>query len=138
MPLAWTPEWLEAQMQSCRDDKVFQEEADGNNRSYTVHVLADPDNGVAGDYWWGFSVPAMDRQFTGQENVTLVGTGTYVGTGRDRVHVRVERALGDFSLPGGRLRRTRSFLWAARRLDGRLAQEAARRGQPVPVVRRSQ
>ena len=68
MPLAWTPEWLEAQMQSCRDDKVFQEEADGNNRSYTVHVLADPDNGVTDDYWWGFSVPAMDRQFTGQEN----------------------------------------------------------------------
>ncbi|MEW6476835.1 MAG: hypothetical protein AB1679_31650 [Actinomycetota bacterium] len=68
MPLAWTPEWLEAQMKSCREDKTFQEEADGNNRSYTVHVLADPDNGVEDDYWWGFSVPAMDRAFTGKEN----------------------------------------------------------------------
>lgn len=68
MALAWTPEWLEALMQSCREDKVFQEEADGNNRSYTVHVLADPDNGVDEDYWWGFSVPLMDKAFTGKDN----------------------------------------------------------------------
>ena len=68
MPQAWTQEWLEAQMQSCRDDKVFQEEADGNNRSYCVHVLADPENGVDDDYWWGFSVPLMDKAFTGKEN----------------------------------------------------------------------
>lgn len=68
MPLAWTPEWLEEQMRSCREDKVFQEEADGNNRSYRVHVLADPDNGVDEDSWYGFAVPDMDREFTGQEN----------------------------------------------------------------------
>jgi hypothetical protein len=76
------------------------------------------------------------ERFAGQENVTLVGTAAYVGAGRDRVHVRIERALGDFSLPGGRVRRTRASLSAGRRLERRLAQEAARRGQPVPVVRR--
>jgi hypothetical protein len=76
------------------------------------------------------------ERFAGQENVTLVGTGASVGADQDRVHVRVERALGDFSLPGGRLSRIRSTLWAARRLDRRLAQESARRAQPVPVVRR--
>jgi hypothetical protein len=68
MPQAWTQEWLEAQMKSCQEDKVFQEEADGNNRSYSVHVLADPENGVDEEYWWGFSVPLMDKSFTGKEN----------------------------------------------------------------------
>ena len=77
-----------------------------------------------------------DERFTGQENVTLVGTGASVGSDGYRVHVRVERALGDFSLPGGRLSRLRSMMWAGRRLDRRLAEESARRGQPVPVVRR--
>jgi hypothetical protein len=76
------------------------------------------------------------ERFTGQENVTLVGTGGYVDAGRDRVHVRVERALGDFSLPGGRVSRLRATVRAGRRLDRRLAQESGRRGQPVPVVRR--
>jgi hypothetical protein len=77
------------------------------------------------------------ERFTGQENVTLVGTGVRTGSaGEERVHVRVERALGDFSLPGGRATRALSFFRAARRLDRRLAEEAARRGQPVPLVRR--
>ncbi len=80
MPQAWTPEWLEAQMRTCREDAVFQEEAAANNRSYTVHVLADPENGVTEDYWWGFHVPTMEKSFWGQENAwetDLFMEGTY-------------------------------------------------------------
>jgi len=69
MPLAWSPEWLEAQVRSCKEDPVFQEESGANNRSYTVHVLADPTNGVEQDYWWGFHVPSLEKAFTGKENV---------------------------------------------------------------------
>ncbi|WP_405088512.1 hypothetical protein [Microbispora sp. NBC_01389] len=69
---------------------------------------------------------------TWQENVVLVGTATGEG---DRLGVRVERALNDWSLPPGR-ERFRSFLGEGRKLGNRLRAEAARRGQPVPVVRR--
>jgi hypothetical protein len=68
MPEAWSPEWLEAQMRACKEDAFFQEESAANNRSYTVHVLADPDNGVTKDYWWGFHVPSMEKSFTGKDN----------------------------------------------------------------------
>ncbi|WP_218671241.1 hypothetical protein [Microbispora sp. GKU 823] len=63
----------------------------------------------------------------------LVGTATGEG---DRLAVRVERALNDWSLPGNRRERNRSFLGQGRMLRKRLKAEAARRGQPVPVVRR--
>jgi hypothetical protein len=66
MPSAWSKEWLDAQMRSCREDADFQEEAAGLNRSFTVHILADPANGVAEDAWWGFYVPSMDKEFHGQ------------------------------------------------------------------------
>jgi hypothetical protein len=68
MPEAWSPEWLEAQMRACKEDAFFQEESAANNRSYTVHVLADPDNGVPEDYWWGFHVPSMEKSFIGKDN----------------------------------------------------------------------
>ncbi|MEU8192652.1 hypothetical protein AB0C10_02580 [Microbispora amethystogenes] len=67
-----------------------------------------------------------------QENMVLVGTATGDG---DRLSVRVERALNDWSLPRGGAR-FRSFLGEGRKLRNRLRAEAARRGQPVPVVRR--
>lgn len=69
MAQAWTQEWLEAQMRSCKEDESFQSEAEEMDRSYTVHVLADPANGVEQDYWYGFHVPSMEKAFTGQENV---------------------------------------------------------------------
>ncbi|ADP81611.1 hemerythrin [Pseudofrankia inefficax] len=70
-----------------------------------------------------------------QENVVLVGTAT---AERDRLSVRVERALNDWSLPENRRERNRSFLGQGKLLRKRLAAEAARRGQPVPRVRRPQ
>jgi hypothetical protein len=72
--------------------------------------------------------------FSGQENVVLVGAAEPVDGG---VHVRVERALPDWSLTGGRFRQMRTFLGNGRVLAPRLAGEAARRNQPVPTVRRS-
>ncbi|TDW83568.1 hypothetical protein [Kribbella sp. VKM Ac-2566] len=71
--------------------------------------------------------------FTGQENAAFVGTATPAAGG---VHVRVDRALADFSLPTGRFSQLRRFVSSSRRLTPRLAHEAARRHQPVPVVRR--
>ncbi|MEN3539199.1 hypothetical protein AAH991_29080 [Microbispora sp. ZYX-F-249] len=68
-----------------------------------------------------------------QENVVLVGTATGAD---DRLSVRVERALNDWSLSGDRRERIRSFLGQGRMLRKRLKAEAARRGQPVPRVRR--
>jgi hypothetical protein len=70
-------------------------------------------------------------KFTGQENHSLMGTLDH----RDSGPVfRVERALADWSLAGGKLGTVVSFLSARRVLAPRLAVEAARRGQPVPKV----
>ncbi|GAA3609233.1 pyridoxamine 5'-phosphate oxidase family protein [Microlunatus ginsengisoli] len=69
-----------------------------------------------------------------QENVVLVGSGVPAGGSLDVV---VERPLTDWSLPaGGAVQRIRAFTGPSRRLRRRLAIEAARRGQPVPTVRR--
>ncbi|MEW9528428.1 hypothetical protein [Microbispora sp. NPDC049125] len=73
--------------------------------------------------------PAMEWQ----ENVVLVGAATGEG---DRLSVRVERALNDWSLSENRRERNRSFLGQGRMLRKRLETEAARRGQPIPRVRR--
>jgi hypothetical protein len=76
---------------------------------------------------------AHPEQFTGQQNAAFVGTATPTADG---VHVRVDRALADFSLPTGRFGQLRTFLASSRTLTPRLSHEAARRNQPVPVVRR--
>lgn len=73
-----------------------------------------------------------DPAFNNQENHSVVGTlepsdGGWL--------LRVERALGDWSLVGGNLRMSAAFLSKGRALRGRLRVEAARRDQPVPVVR---
>ncbi|WP_007511969.1 hypothetical protein [Pseudofrankia saprophytica] len=73
--------------------------------------------------------PAMEWQ----ENVVLVGTATAES---DRLSVRVERVLNDWSLSGKRRERNRSFLGQGKLLRKRLEVEAARRDQPVPRVRR--
>jgi hypothetical protein len=98
---------------------------------FEVRVAA-PDNARYGRACLTFHTHA--EAFTGQENVVLVGDATPVDGG---VHVRVERALSDWSLVGGRLRQMRTFLGNGRLLAPRLAGEAARRGQPVPTVQRS-
>jgi hypothetical protein len=68
-----------------------------------------------------------------QESVVLMGRATPVADG---VHVRIERALPDFSLSGNRLQQIRKVITSARRLRPRLEREAARRGQSVPTPRR--
>jgi hypothetical protein len=68
-----------------------------------------------------------------QENVVLVGTASAQDDGW--VHVRVERALTDWSITGSRLGRTLRFLANGKALRPRLEAEARRRGQPSPVVR---
>jgi hypothetical protein len=89
----------------------------------------------------GVSVPAGPACFTahthtesmdGQENVVLVGSAHPVADGR--VHLRVERALADWSITGPKLARPFAFAAKGRSLRPRLRQEAERRGQPVPKV----
>ena len=68
MALAWSAEWLEEQVRSCKSDSEFQSEAEEMDRSYTAHVLADPARGVEHDYWFGFHVASMEKAFSGQAN----------------------------------------------------------------------
>jgi hypothetical protein len=72
------------------------------------------------------------ERFTGQENHTFVGTVT---AGPGDMRLRVERALGDWSLAGGTLRMAVGFLSKGPKLRRRLVAEAARRDQAVPKVR---
>ncbi len=72
------------------------------------------------------------ERFTGQENHTLVGN---LVPGAEQMRMIVDRALGDWSLPGGTLRTSLAFLAKGPVLRRRLRGEAARRGQPVPRVR---
>ncbi|NYJ07144.1 hemerythrin [Petropleomorpha daqingensis] len=74
-----------------------------------------------------------EESFTGQENVVLVGTAEPTDDGR--VHVRIDRALTDWSITGSRLAKTAGFLAKGRDLRKRVAAESARRGQPAPRVR---
>ena len=71
-------------------------------------------------------------RFTGQENHSFVG---HLEQSGDGWHLTVERALGDWSLAGGRARVAAAFLSKRRVLRRRTAQEAERRSQPVPEVR---
>lgn len=73
------------------------------------------------------------ERFDRQDNAVFVGTAAALDSGH--VLVEVERALGDFSLPGGRIRRLLALVRARRQLRPRLFAEAGRRGQPVPTVR---
>ncbi|NRQ40079.1 hemerythrin [Nonomuraea sp. NN258] len=75
---------------------------------------------------------SFDEDMNSQDNVVLVGEATPVAGG---VHVRVERALGDFSLSGSALRQMLKLMSSARVLRPRLTREAARRGQRIPELR---
>jgi hypothetical protein len=73
--------------------------------------------------------PAMTRQ----ENVVLLGAAEPAGEGR--ALVRVERALVDWSITErSKLGRVLGFMGKGNVLRERVAVEAARRGQPAPVV----
>lgn len=71
--------------------------------------------------------------FNGQENRTVVGQ-LVEEAGASRFVI--ERALGDWSLPGNKLQMMVAFLGTAPKLAPRLKAEAARRGQAVPKMRR--
>jgi hypothetical protein len=68
-----------------------------------------------------------------QENVVLLGHGRPDG---DRLSVVVDRPVEDWSVTGGRWRQARDWMAHGARLKRNLEREAARRGQPVPRVRR--
>jgi hypothetical protein len=75
-----------------------------------------------------------DAGFSYQQNRVLVGRVSPMNDGTSAFDV--ERLLGDWSLPGGRLATTIDFMFRkGRRLRPRLKAESARRGQPVPKVR---
>jgi hypothetical protein len=69
-----------------------------------------------------------------QENVVLLGKGRREG---DELIIAVDRALNDWSVSGSQLARVRDWFGHGARLRAHLAEEAARRGQPVPRVRRT-
>jgi hypothetical protein len=74
--------------------------------------------------------PGMTRQ----ENVVLLGSAEPAVDGL--VHVRIERALVDWSITeGSKLGRAVSFMRKGKTLRERITAEAARRGQPAPKVR---
>ncbi|HUY65019.1 MAG TPA: pyridoxamine 5'-phosphate oxidase family protein [Acidimicrobiales bacterium] len=74
-------------------------------------------------------------RFTGQENHTVVGTVAPDPDDGGWLRLRVQRALGDWSLAGNRALMAVGFLSKGRRLARRVEVEATRRGQPVPTVR---
>lgn len=67
-----------------------------------------------------------------QENVVLVGTLEPADGGL--VHLRVERALADWSIVGSKFGRMAGFITKGRKLRPRLEIEAGRRGQKVPRI----
>ena len=73
-----------------------------------------------------------DPDFRDYENAIYTGE---VNAGGDAVAFTVERALPDISLTGSWVKRARGFVSNARLVRGRVAMEAARRGQPPPKIR---
>lgn len=68
------------------------------------------------------------ERFTGQQNMVFIGRveagGTFI----------VDRQVGDWSLAGSKLKAIWDFMDNGRKLAPRLAEEAQRRGQTVPVI----
>jgi hypothetical protein len=69
-----------------------------------------------------------------QENVVLLGAGRPDGSG---LTVAVDRAVNDWSVAGSRAHQARDWFRQGARRKTHLAEEAARRGQQVPIVRRT-
>jgi hypothetical protein len=74
-----------------------------------------------------------DARFAREENATFAGSVAPSDDGR--ASFTVERALGDLSAPGSLPRRVWAVFSTRRRLLPRLAAEAERRGQPIPLIR---
>jgi hypothetical protein len=75
-----------------------------------------------------------DPRFAREENATFLGR--LIQSEQQRAVFHVERVIGDLSAPGAWPRRVVSLLSNGVRLMPRLRAEAARRGQPIPRVRR--
>jgi hypothetical protein len=101
-----------------------------NGFHVTLPVGVDPATGPA---CLTFHRVTASPRFT-QENVVLLGRSTPEGDG---LAVTVDRAVNDWSLSGSRLSQARDWFRQGARRQARLADEAARRGQPVPTVRRT-
>lgn len=72
-----------------------------------------------------------DVPFTRQENVVFVG---HVEMGASGALFHVERQLADWSLGDSKLQGLISFFKSGRKVAPRLEAEAARRGQPAPII----
>jgi hypothetical protein len=68
MAVAWSNDWFAQQVSSTQNDAVFQKECAGFDRTVTIHVLADPDNGVADEHWHGFNPPYMTHTWWGSDS----------------------------------------------------------------------
>lgn len=97
---------------------------------FRVHLGAFIPEGPTGPATLTFH--AHSPEFTTQENRTFVGA---VRASDDGVQFDVQRLLADVSLQGNKITRTLGFMSKVRTLGKRLDAEAARYGQPVPVVR---
>ena len=78
------------------------------------------------------SLHSHKEVYTGEENHTLVGSLINDSLGS---WFHIERALGDWSTPGNRLKVAMAYLVKAPKLVPRLKKEAARRAPLVPKVR---
>jgi hypothetical protein len=85
---------MDDQVKACLGDAEFQTGATKINRSFTVHISAQPDHGVTDDYWWGFKVPEMSQPFTGEANAwetDYLLEGDYETWGK--VNARIEQMV---------------------------------------------
>lgn len=74
-----------------------------------------------------------DDTFSGHESFVFIGSAVRTDA---EVHFRVERRLGDFSVPQSSFRRRRRFRAYGRQLGPRLEHELDRRAQPMPELRK--
>jgi hypothetical protein len=114
---------------------------DGNGHPLIVPVRSARlvDDGIAIEVPVGASGlvnpgPASLAVHTHDETFSYQRNATFVGNLGDRYILHVDRALDALEVPPQGLRRLATMWSWQRRYAPRLAEEAARRGQPVPVV----
>src|SRR5262249_24957189 len=113
-------------------------DGDGFPVPFRVDHAEPTSEGFQLEFFGGMPVPATGLAsltfhrhpavFSAQENIV------YLGSVEPNGQFRVERQLGDWSVKGSALSRTISMMTSGRKLAPRLQAEAARRGQPVPVI----
>jgi hypothetical protein len=74
-----------------------------------------------------------DETLAGRESYVFVG---HAAPGGEDVHLRVERRLGDFSVPESSFKRRRRYRAYGRKLAPRLEDELQRRGKALPELKR--